>query len=133
LIVGDRDVRQVPELDVQTLEVGDVQATVLRRHVRHGELASHGEVQVTEVEVHHVELGGTLMHALEEQHVVRHFVDAVLVEPEAPVRDGDETGARVRVARSEERHVVALADELLGQVRDDALRAAVVLGRDALV
>src|SRR5689334_19848448 len=73
------------------------------------------------------------MHALEEQYVVRHLVDAVLVEPEAAVRDGDETRVGVRATRSEERHVVALADELFGQIRDDALRAPVVLGRDALV
>ena len=51
------------------------------------------------MEMHDVELGCTLVHALEEQHVVRYFVDAVLVEPQAAVRDGDETSGGVRVRR----------------------------------
>ena len=61
------------------------------------------------------------------------LIDAVLVEAEAAVRDGHEPRLRLRVAAREQRDVVTLRDELVGEPRDDTLGSAVVLRRNALV
>ena len=75
---------------------------------------------------------GALRDVLQHEDVVRHLVDAVLVEPERAAAAGDQVRLRFRVPAREQRDVVALPDELLGQVGNDALGAAVVLGRHAL-
>ena len=55
------------------------------------------------------------------------------IEPQRLWANRDELGRRDRIAAGEQRDVVALADELLGQVGHDPLRTAVVLRRDGLV
>src|SRR5437899_1361758 len=63
---------------------------------------------------------------------MRRLVDAMLVEAKGTVRDRHEVCRRLRVAAREQRDVVSLPDELVGQVRDDSFGPPVVLRRDAL-
>jgi hypothetical protein len=130
--VGDGHDRHVAELAVQRLQVGDVEATVEGRQLRHRRSPRQRKVLVVHVKVDRVEFTGALRNVFQHQDVMRRLVDAVLVEPERTPAAGDEVRLRLRVSARKQRHVVSLPDELLRQVRDDALGAAVVLGRHAL-
>ena len=90
--------------------------------------AREREVQVVDVEVDDVELGARWRDLLEQQDVVRQRVDAARVEPQRPRRARHQPRRGHRVAAGEQRDVVALRHELLGQVGDDALGAAVERG-----
>ena len=70
----------------------------------------------------------------EQQQVRRQLVrGSSASRPQRLGHGRDEVGLRHRVAAGEQRDLVALADQLLGQPGDDALGAAVELGGNAFV
>ena len=79
-----------------------------------------------------VEITRVLPHPLEHQQMMRQRVAHIRVEAKRPWRAAIESRGGDRIATGEQRHVVALSDQLLGQVRNDALGAAVKARRDAL-
>ena len=99
---------------------------------RAGEATDDREVDIVEVEVDHVESIGLPGHHLDEPDVVRQRLATVGHFPEGPGGARDQAGRRLRVAAGKKRDFVALPDEFLGQVRDDTLRPAIELRRDAL-
>ncbi len=125
LVVGDGDDRHLGELGIDRLEVRDVQAAVKRGQARDGQAPRNGEMEVVDVPVDDVVVVRVGIDALQLDDAVRQRVDHVLVQAQRPRNAGDQARARLRIAARVERDFVALADELLGQVRDDALGAAV--------
>src|SRR5207244_954850 len=61
------------------------------------------------------------------------LVDAALVQAQRLPGAGNEARLGHRVAAREQGDLVALPDQLLGEIGDDPLRAAVELGRHALI
>ena len=132
LVVRDRDDRHLAELVVDGLQVRDVEPAVERGHVGHAEAPRHREVEVVDVPVNDVEPMRRRRDRLQLDDLVRERIDDRLVEPQAARRAGDQLGGGPGIPAREERHVVALPDELFRQVGDDALGPAVSGGRDAL-
>ncbi len=116
LRIRDRYDGHVAELTVHGREVRQIQAPVERRDVRDSGPAGERKVQVVDVEVNDVELGRPLKDFLEEQHVVRQRVHAGAIEAQGPRRARHQTRGGHGVSAGEERDVVALRHELLGQV-----------------
>jgi hypothetical protein len=103
--------------------VGQVEPSMERRDVRHAVPPGERQVQAIGMEVEDVEL---LAHREEPMQLpqVQHFLLMLaMVEAHASLRAGHEAGGRDRVARGEQRHVVARAHERLGEEGDDAFRA----------
>ncbi len=89
------------------------------------------KVEVIDVKMQHVELGGVRADLVEHQHVVGNGVADRRVETQRlgaarhEVRRGDGVAAR------EQRHIVAQRDQFLGEIGDDALGAPIEPGRHA--
>lgn len=82
-------------------------------------------MDVVEVEVDDVESVGFASDQLHEPDVVWERLPTTGLLPESPGAARDQTGRRPRVTAGEQGDLMALADQLLGQVRDDTLRPAV--------
>ena len=117
---------------VEGHEVGQVEPAVERRHRGSGDSAQQRELHEVDVEVQDVEVLRALADLLQHQQVVRQRIAHRRVEAERGGGAFDQPGARLGIAAGEEGDVVALRHQLLGQVGDDALGAAVEPGRDAL-
>jgi hypothetical protein len=65
--------------------------------------------------------------------VVRQLVDAVGIQTQGCGTARDEPGLRVRVPAGEKCDVVTKLDKLFREIRNNALRATIKLGRDAFV
>ncbi len=133
LVLGYGDDRHLREGAHQRLELRQVQPAVEGGHVGHLDVAHDREVEVVGVEVDDVEGPGLLRHPVYKPHVVGQRVAAPRIRAQGVRHDGDELRGGSGVSAGEEGDLVALADQLLGQVGDDALRAAVGPRGDALV
>jgi hypothetical protein len=91
------------------------------------------KVDVVDVEVDRVEFVRSCKQLFEHHQVVRGLVDATPVESQRPPAGRHQPRLRHRVATREQRHLVALVHQFLGEVRHDPLGAAVALRRHALV
>lgn len=131
LRVRDRHKGLMSEGAIDALDVGDVEPAVQRGDalVRRG--ATH-EMQVLGVVVNQVVLVRVLCDLVEHEQVGGNRVGTVGVEPQPLLGLGPKRRRGVRVSGGVKGDLVAEPDEFLGQVGDDALRAAVGLGRDAL-
>ena len=106
---------------------------VQRRHMRHAEAPAERKVQVVDVIVKDVEVGRRPRDTLEHDEVPRDRIDRGPVPPQRLLGDGDEPARRGRVAARKQRDVVAGSNQRLGEVGDDAFRAAVLGWRNAFV
>jgi hypothetical protein len=97
------------------------------------ELAHAGEMQVINVEVQHVELGGEVDHVLHHGDVVRHGVVAPRIEPQPARRHGVQPRRGHGIGGGEQGDVLAHVHQRLGKVRHHPLGTAIELRRHALV
>ena len=133
LAAGDGHERHVAELREQRLQVGKVEPAVQRRHGARGQRAKQREMQRRlDVKMQHVELPSPLAHALQHQDLMRPGIAHTRVQAQRPGRAGHERGAGLRIGAGEERDLVAEPHQLLGKIRNHALRATMEPGRDAL-
>ena len=82
-------------------------------------------MHVIDVEVDEVEVGRLLKNLLQEDDVMGELVRTPIIEAQPLWARCHETSARYRIAAGEERHLMALADQGLGQIRDYTLSASV--------
>ena len=132
LVVADADERRVAEHVEQRLELRQVEATMHGRDLRHREVPRSGKVQVAGMPVDDVEL---VRHGADElglEDLGRERIGDRVPEPQGLRPGGEEARARLRVPACNERHVVALPHELLGQPGNDALGPTVLVRRHAL-
>ena len=76
----------------------------------------------------HIEIVGPLADLVKHYDVIGCLVFHPRVQSQRHIRAPDELRRRPGVRTRKECHLTSLADELLGQVGDDALRAAVESG-----
>jgi hypothetical protein len=77
------------------------------------------------MEMDDVEVVRLTNHGFQRQNLVGHGVLAVGIEAQRLPADRDQTGARLRVAAREQRHIVSEPDKILGQVRNHTFRTAI--------
>ena len=88
-------------------------------------------MELVDVEVDDVEVAGLPAHLVEHQHVIGDGIADGGIEAQGLRAARNEPGRGDGVAAGKQRDVVALLDERLGQVGDDALRSAVEARRHA--
>ena len=96
-----------------------------------GKIAEQREMQIVDVKMEGVEFGRAPAHLVEHDHVIGQRIPHPGIEPERLLRARYEFRRGQRVAAREQGDLVSLADQLLGEIRDDALGAAVQARRHA--
>jgi len=114
----DRDERHLVELAQQRLEVGRMNQPVQRRDVGAGISSQDREVKKIAVEMQKIEAIAVAEHQLHQPDMMQQGLTAFWIAPECARAGRHELGRGLRVAAGEECHLVALPDELLGQVGD---------------
>ena len=64
------------------------------------------------MEMSHIELMSALKYLLQHQNVVRHPIDAAIIQAKRAAARGNKPGSRHRVTTCKERHVVALGEPI---------------------
>jgi hypothetical protein len=87
---------------IQRIQVRQVKATMKGGHV--GPLPHTREivVEIVNVKVNDIELPRALGDVLQQQDVMGHGVDALLVQPKSPRTNGNEIGIGYRIPAGEE-------------------------------
>ena len=91
-----------------------------------------GERIIVEMKMQKIELAGTLIDALEHQHVQRVGIADRTIEPQCTRPYGFEPRRGDGIPAGEERYFVAECDQFLREPRHDALGSPIKLGRDRL-
>ena len=89
------------------------------------EFVKNREVKLVNVKVQDVELRCHLTHFVEHQHVVRNGIAHRWIEPKSMCAARHELGAGDGIPAGEQRDVMALRHQCLGEIADDSLRASV--------
>ena len=119
--IRDRHHGRLGELLIDRDEVWKIKPAVQRGHMRGGLSPRQREVPVIDVEVDEVEVLRLLKNLLQEEKVMGELVRTPVIEAQPLRARGHETSAGDGIAAGEERHLMALADQSLSQVRDDTL------------
>ena len=130
LVVGDRDQRHVRKSVVDRPEVREIEPAVQGCHAFVGQILEQHMLEQVDVEVDHVELIGPPADGV-EHHKVAGDVVADAGEPQALRNTRHKLRRGFRVATGEERDVVPLCHEFLGEIGHHPFRAAVELGGTA--
>ena len=126
LVVRDRHQGHAREGTVDRHEVRHVEAPVHRREALVVQVLEHRVLQQVDMEVQNVELVRPLVHVMQHREVARGMI-TIAEKTEAFRRAGCQLGRSLRIAAGEQGHVVALADQFLGDPRHHALGTAIEL------
>src|SRR5207248_10007965 len=80
-----------------------------------------------------IELRSSLEHTFKHQDLVSHLVDAFFVETQRATTCPDQPRLGLRIPACKEGYLVALADQLFGEVRHHPFSSSVIFRRNALV
>ena len=94
-----------------------------QRHVRRP--GEYGKMDEVGVKVHDVEAMRGALDLLEHGHMIGKVVASGWVEPQRLFGARYQLGGRIRIAACEERDLMTLPDQFLGEVGDHALGAAI--------
>ena len=131
LIVGDRDQRHVVKAQIERKKIGQVLAAMQCSDSAARDRPEQRKLKLVDMEVHDIEVVSALAHAIEHQHVIGNRVADAGVEPQRLGHARHQIRRRDRIAAREQRHVVAERHQLLGEVGNDPLSAAVKPWRHA--
>ncbi len=95
------------------------------------ELLDRREMQKIDMKMQDVEFASAPQHPVQHQHMVRDRVPHRRVQPESAWDARHKLRPRLRIARCEERHLMALRHQLLGQIGYDPFGAAIKARRAA--
>src|SRR6266480_2503605 len=90
------------------------------------------KVQVVDMEMNHIELVSALKYLLQHQNVVRHPIDAAIIQAKRPAARGNKPGSRRRITTCKQGYVMALANQFLSKIRNDAFGPSIVFRRHTL-
>ena len=103
------------------------------RQRRFRELAHQREMEMINVKMQHVEFGDPAAQLFQHQHMIGQRIEHLRIEAQRLFAARHQLRRGSRVATGEQRHVVALTDQLFGQIGDDPFGAAVEPGWHAFV
>ena len=128
LVIGDRHERELGEDPIRHGQIGQIQPSMLGSQRKRGKIAEQREMQVVDMEVQDVEFGRPPAHPIEHDHVIGQRIPNRGLESERLLRARRQFRRSQRVAAREQGDLVSLADQLLGKIGGDPLRAAVQAG-----
>ena len=129
LRVGDRYHRNVGEDFVDALQLGQIEPAVQGRHERHPHPAQHRITQIIDVKMDNVEFLGPARQHFQHNDVRRQIIPHCPIEAQRAAAHRLQPGFGDAVAGGEQGNIVTEGGELVGEVGDDALGAAIELGR----
>ena len=112
-------------------EVGQILAAVQCGHGAGRELVKNREMELVDVKVQHVELRRHLPHLVEHQHVVWNGIAHRWIEPKRLCAARHELCGGDGLPAGEQRDIMALRHQSLGEIADDSFRASVEARRHA--
>jgi hypothetical protein len=95
--------------------------------------ADQRELQDVDVEMKHVELVGALPHLLQHHRMMGQGIAHGRVEAQRHIAAGHQFGRGAGIGAGEQRDLVALTHEFLGEIGNDPFGAAIERRRDALI
>jgi hypothetical protein len=107
------------------LQLEQVLAAVQRRQRHMGRPGEYGEMDEVGVKVQDVEAMRQALDLLEHGHMIGNVVPNCRVEAKRLLAAWYEGGGCVGVAACEQRDIVTLADQFVGEVGDHPFRAAI--------
>jgi hypothetical protein len=132
LRVRDRHQRNAAELPEQVGQLRHVEASVQRGQVSEVAAFRRREVEVIDVKVDDVEFVGHITDPVDHHHMRQKLVvDGMEPERARPGRNQPRFGHGI--SAREQRDVVALAHQLIGEIGDDSFGSAIQSGRNAFV
>ena len=87
-------------------DIGQVEAPVQGCDVRDSQASRYRKMQRGDMKVDHVELVGEFCDTFDHQEMQRNRVSGLVTQPERSIGERYQAGARARVARGEERHLM---------------------------
>src|SRR6266487_4564319 len=100
--------------------------------VRNQRAPREWKVQVVDMVMNHIELVRALRYLLQHQNVVRHPIDAAIAQAKRAAAWSNEPRSRYRVTAREQSHVVPLANQFLGKIRNDPFGPSIMFRRHTL-
>src|SRR6266704_6781854 len=100
--------------------------------VRYQRAPREWKVQVVDVVVNHIELVSALRYLLQHQNVVRHPIDAAIIQAKRPAARGNKPGSRRRITTCKQGYVMALANQFLSKIRNDPFGPSIAFRRHTL-
>jgi len=79
------------------------------------------------MEMNHIEFVSALKYLLQHQNVVRHPIDAAIIQAKRPAARGNKPGSRRRITTCKQGHVVPLANQFLSKIRNDPFGTSIML------
>src|SRR5947208_15881057 len=95
-------------------------------HVRNCQMPRNEIMQTTCMKMNHVKFTGALHNMVHEQDFARQIIRSTLVLAKRTPAYGNQLGACDRVTTGEKSHLMAEANQLFSQVRNDAFRPSVM-------
>src|SRR5512144_2117481 len=118
---------------MQNSKIADVLPSVHRRQRAIGQVFKKREVNTVEMEVKNIELMGMFADLGEHGQMSRYVPGQLSVEPQSHVSAGDQMCSRLAVCARKQHDLVTSLDKRFAQMRDNALRSTIKLGRNALI
>jgi hypothetical protein len=132
LAMGDRHQRHLAKAEIERLEVGTVLPAVQGRHRPIGHLAKQWEMQLVDMEMQNIKFFRKLAYLVEHQHIIGEWIADIAVEAQRRGRAAHELGRGDGVRARKQGHLVAEADELIGEIGNDSLGSAIKPRRHTL-
>jgi hypothetical protein len=123
--VGNRNDWHRGEIIEHRLVLRQVEAAMHGGDEGRGLAREHRERKIIEVEMQHVEFGGTLSHLFQHGHMQRHRIAHRIVQAQRTRPHRLELGRGLRIAAGEQRDVVAKRHQLLGEPGNHSLGSAI--------
>src|SRR6267143_5554643 len=128
----NRDNGHVGKLVVERRQIGQVEPAVQGGHVRKGSATRQREMKVVDMEMNDVELIEALKDLLQQEDMMGKGVDC-LAQSQRARRDWNQVCGCLGIAAGKKCDLFSLPHELFRQIRDNALRSAVTVWRDAFI
>src|SRR5262249_12465377 len=120
--------RHITEGIVDATKFGQIQSSVQGCNERHPGSPQDGVAEVVDVEMNDIELLGSPCHDLQRDDMRSEIVTYPLVETQRTWPNRLQLRLGHAIAAGKQRHFVAEAGELIGEIGDDPLGAAIELG-----
>jgi hypothetical protein len=96
--------------------IGKVLAAVKRRHSPHRLRSKQRKMQVVDMKVQEVEIGGALPHFVQHQRMMRNWVTDIRIEAQRTGSARNELGGGDGIPAGEKCYLMTLPDQLLSQI-----------------
>ena len=130
--IRDRDHGGIIEETKQRLQLRQIEPSVQGRHIGQVETAEQAEAHIVDMQMNDVEIVAAAGQLLQHEDMRGQVIPHALVQAKRLGPGGMEPCLGRAVAAGEQRHFMAKSHHFVAEIGDDALGAAIKLGRNRL-